>query len=83
MLTVKYPSEVRWNQPSRGRGDERAEEEENGCDADVTVCATNRLAGPGDDAKVNFTFEVRKRRGRGVLREGGREGGRGRIKNTF
>ncbi|CAN0295986.1 unnamed protein product, partial [Laminaria digitata] len=30
-----------------------------GCDADVTVCATNRLAGPGDDAKVNFTFEVR------------------------
>lgn len=29
-----------------------------GCDAEVIVCATNRLFGPGDSAKVNFTFEV-------------------------
>lgn len=50
---MKYPSEVRWNAESHGSG------EGEGCDADVTVCATNRLAGPGDDARVNFTFEVR------------------------
>lgn len=58
VLTVKYPSEIRWDEKKSslsscvGNGD--------GCDADVTVCATNRLAGPSDDARVNFTFEVRK-----------------------
>lgn len=65
MLTVKYPSEVHWDKArvggsgggSSGGGGEGQGGEE--CDADVTVCATNRLAGPGEDAKVNFTFEVR------------------------
>ena len=68
MLTVKYPSEVNWNKASgggsgggsSGGGDGGGEGQGGeGCDADVTVCATNRLAGPGEDAKVNFTFEVR------------------------
>lgn len=40
-----------------------------GCDAEVIVCATNRLSGPGDNARVNFTFEVRL--GETFVREGG------------
>ncbi|CBJ30639.1 conserved unknown protein [Ectocarpus siliculosus] len=56
VLTVKYPSEVTWDGSSHvGAG----EEGPRGCDAEVTVCATNRLAGPRENAKVNFTFEVR------------------------
>lgn len=47
-----------------------------GCDAEVIVCATNRLSGPGDNAKVNFTFEVGLVRGGGVGRQG-TNGGRG------
>jgi len=58
---VKYPSQVCWRENSHkqhegqecGNGNGG-----NGCDAEVTVCATNRLAGPRDRAKVNFTFEV-------------------------
>lgn len=72
VLTVKYPSEVSWdtnkdgkNSAAAGDGEEGEGEGEReggggdrGCDAEVIVCATNRLAGPGDNAKVNFTFEV-------------------------
>ncbi|CAM9817207.1 unnamed protein product [Ectocarpus fasciculatus] len=56
VLTVKYPSEVSWDGGSHG---DAGEEGARGCDAEVTVCATNRLAGPLENAKVNFTFEVR------------------------
>ena len=63
MLTVKYPSDVQWRKTGGGGGGDvggGGGGDGEGCDADVTVCATNRLAGPGDDAKVNFTFEVRE-----------------------
>eukprot|EP00752_Nemacystus_decipiens_P016769 g15006.t1 len=75
VLTVKYPSEVSWRnthgkdgdmgegqgQEWRGRdgGEGQGVGDGEGCDAEVVVCATNRLSGPGDNAKVNFTFEVR------------------------
>lgn len=57
---MKYPSEVCWKGPaSPVDADADGVSESEACIADVTVCATNRLAGPGEVAKVNFTFEVR------------------------
>lgn len=67
---MKYPSQVCWHENIHKQGEDHHQAGEgrrecgdgegvgNGCDAEVTVCATNRLAGPGDSAKVNFTFEV-------------------------
>lgn len=71
VLTVKYPSEVCWDEDRHGvdgaGGAGGADAGGGGiggsCDAEVVVCATNRLAGPGDDANVNFTFEVSRERG--------------------
>lgn len=77
VLTVKYPSEVRWasNTDGHASGAEReGDGEGEGCEADVIVFATNRLAGTGDEGKVNFTFEVRIKGG--GRKEGGREGWR-------
>lgn len=62
VLTVKYPSEVSWDHDGHDGMEQGDDQGRTGCDAEVTVCATNRLAGPGDNAKVNFTFEVSCRR---------------------
>ncbi|CAN0449346.1 unnamed protein product, partial [Discosporangium mesarthrocarpum] len=69
VLTVSYPPKVVWQPPhedeeegfagGKGEGEGGEEKAGRGCEAVLTMSATNRLAGHRDKANVNFTFEVR------------------------